>query len=49
MQLLMLGLAGFAVLGAIAWAGMRFTRARQMATQYSFKFDAAGPFGWKRR
>ena len=42
-------LVDLVVLGAIAWAGMRFTRARQMATQYSFAFDASGPFGWKRR
>ena len=37
------------VLLIIAFAGMRITRSKQMATQYGFGFDRAGPFGWKRR
>ena len=38
-----------AVLLVIGFAGMRMTRSKQMATQYGFAFDRAGPFGWKRR
>ncbi|PSM19200.1 MULTISPECIES: DUF6867 family protein [Nitratireductor] len=37
------------VLMAIAFAGMRITRAYQMSTQYSFAFLRSGPFGWKPR
>lgn len=37
------------VILAIAFAGMRITRSGQMATQYRFAYDRAGPFGWKKR
>jgi hypothetical protein len=37
------------VLLAIAFAAKRFTRTRQMASQYSFKFVRSGPFAWKER
>lgn len=37
------------VLLIIAFAGFRMTRARQMATQYGFRFERSGPFGWKAR
>lgn len=37
------------VLLVIGFAGMRMTRSKQMATQYGFAFERAGPFGWKRR
>ncbi|MEQ8295215.1 MAG: hypothetical protein RIB55_01890 [Nitratireductor sp.] len=37
------------VLLAIAFGGMRITRAYQMSTQYSFAFLRSGPFGWKQR
>ncbi len=42
-------LVDLVVLAAIATAGLRYTRAGQMRTQYRFAFDAAGAFGWKRR
>ncbi len=32
--------------GSIGW---RIQRAEQMRTQYSFAFDASGPFSWKRK
>ncbi|GIL02529.1 MAG: hypothetical protein BroJett030_24280 [Alphaproteobacteria bacterium] len=37
------------VLLAFGFAGMRHTRAGQMARQYSFLFARAGPLGWTRR
>jgi hypothetical protein len=37
------------VLLAIAFAGLRITRARQMARQYGFSFERSGLFGWKPR
>lgn len=40
-------LVDLAVLLIIAFAGKRLTRAYQMATQYSFEFRRAGPFGWQ--
>jgi hypothetical protein len=40
-------LVDLAVLLAIAFMGMRITRARQMARQYGFHFERSGPFGWR--
>ena len=37
------------VLLAIAFAAKRITRARQMVTQYGFKFEPAGIAGWTER
>jgi hypothetical protein len=34
---------------AIGFLGNRFTRSSQMATQYSFAFDRASPFSFRRR
>lgn len=42
-------LVDFIVLLAIAFAAKRITRARQMVTQYSFKFEPAGIAGWSER
>ncbi|MCT8988817.1 hypothetical protein NYR54_00700 [Chelativorans sp. SCAU2101] len=39
----------FGVLLVIAFLGNRITRARQMATQYSFLYARAGLLGWKAR
>lgn len=38
-----------AVLLIVGFAGMRYTRAGQMARQYGFAFARSGPFGWSRR
>lgn len=37
------------VLLVIAFLGSRITRARQMATQYSFLYASAGLLGWRAR
>jgi predicted membrane metal-binding protein len=34
---------------AIGSAGFRFTRARQMARQYSWLYERAGPFSWREK
>ncbi len=39
----------FIVLIAFAALGRRRTRAAQMATQYGFLYERAGPFGWRLR
>ncbi|WP_412051203.1 DUF6867 family protein [Hoeflea sp. Naph1] len=39
----------FIIIMIFAFLGMRFTRAGQIAQQYSFAFDRAGPFGWRRK
>ena len=39
----------FIVLIAFAALGRRMTRAAQMATQYGFLYDRAGPLGWRLR
>ncbi len=39
----------FIVLIAFATLGRRMTRAAQMATQYGFLYDRAGPLGWRLR
>ena len=35
------------ILAVAASLGYRRMRAQQMAMQYSFAFDASGPFGWR--
>ena len=37
------------VITAIAFLGMRITRARQMATQYSFEYERSGTLNWARK
>lgn len=37
------------VLMGFGFAGWRYNRARQMATQYSWLFERTGPFSWKPR
>ncbi len=39
----------FIVVFAAAALGWRRRRAEQMASQYSFAFASAGPFGWRRK
>jgi len=39
----------FIVILIFAFLGMRFTRAAQIATQYSFAFTRSGPFGWRQK
>jgi hypothetical protein len=39
----------FLVILIFAFLGMRFTRAGQIATQYSFAFKRSGPFGWRQK
>ncbi|MGL5115483.1 MAG: DUF6867 family protein [Beijerinckiaceae bacterium] len=39
----------FLVVFAFAALGFRIKRAEQMRTQYSFAFQSAGPFGWRRK
>ncbi len=39
----------FIVILIFAFLGMRFTRAGQIATQYSFAFTRSGPFGWRQK
>jgi hypothetical protein len=39
----------FIVILIFAFLGMRFTRAGQIATQYSFAFIRSGPFGWRQK
>lgn len=34
---------------AFAFAGWRYTRAGQMATQYRWLYERTGPFGWRPR
>lgn len=42
-------LVDLAVLLAISHVAFLITRAGQMATQYGFRFERAGPFGWRQR
>lgn len=37
------------VLMALGFAGWRYNRARQMATQYRWLYERTGPFTWKAR
>ena len=37
------------VITAIAFLGMRITRAGQMATQYSFEYQRSGSIGWTKK
>ncbi|GAB5506883.1 MAG: hypothetical protein Rhirs2KO_20460 [Rhizobiaceae bacterium] len=37
------------VITAIAFLGMRVTRAKQMATQYSFEYQRSGSMGWTKK
>lgn len=37
------------VVAAIASAGFRFYRARQMTSQYRWLYERAGPLGWRER
>ncbi len=39
----------YAVLGVIAFAGWRYSRAKQMTTQYVWLYEKSGPFGWRLR
>jgi hypothetical protein len=39
----------YVVVMLAATTGYRRMRAEQMATQYSFAFTRAGPFGWRRK
>lgn len=39
----------FIVILIFAFLGMRFTRAGQIAEQYSFAFTRSGPFGWRQK
>ncbi len=39
----------FIVITAIAFLGMRITRAGQMATQYSFEYARSGTLGWSKK
>lgn len=39
----------FIVIIAIAFLGKRITRARQMATQYSFEYERRGSLGWAKK
>jgi hypothetical protein len=39
----------FVILLIIAFIGQRVTRARQMATQYSFEYGRSGPLSWSRK
>ena len=38
-----------AILMAFAYAGHRVTRAGQMARQYGWLYERAGPFAWRAR
>ena len=42
-------LVDLVVVAAIAAAGHRFYRARQMTRQYHWLYEPAGPFGWRER
>jgi len=42
-------LVDFLVILVFAFLGMRFTRASQIARQYSFAFTRSGPFGWRQK
>lgn len=42
-------LVDFVVLTAIAFAGKRMTRSKQMGGQYSFAYDRKGSFSWARK
>jgi hypothetical protein len=37
------------ILMLIGLFGFRFTRARQMVTQYDWLYERSGPFGWRER
>ena len=39
----------FLVILVFAFLGMRYTRAGQIARQYSFAFTRSGPFGWRQK
>ncbi len=39
----------FLVILVFAFLGMRYTRAGQIARQYSFAFVRSGPFGWRQK
>ena len=39
----------FILLLVFAVLGQRMTRARQMATQYSFQYERSGPLNWSRK
>jgi hypothetical protein len=39
----------FIMITAIAFLGMRITRAAQMATQYSFEYQRSGTLGWAKK
>ena len=39
----------FVVILIFAFLGMRYTRAAQIAQQYSFAFVRSGPFGWRQK
>jgi len=40
-------IVAFVMLMVAAFAAWRFTRAKQMTTQYSWLYERAGPFGWR--
>lgn len=42
-------LIDFVFILVFAFLGMRFTRAEQIARQYSFAFTRSGPFGWRQK
>lgn len=42
-------LVDYVVILVIAITGWRMRRTAQMASQYAFSFEAAGPFGWRRK
>jgi Flp pilus assembly protein protease CpaA len=42
-------LVDYVVIVAFTIAGWRKRRAEQMASQYAFSFEAAGPFAWRRK
>jgi hypothetical protein len=42
-------LVDYAFIAAFTLLGWRKRRAEQMRAQYAFSYDAAGPFGWRRK
>ena len=42
-------LVDLVVLSAIGYLAFVITRAGQMATQYSFRFERSGPLGWRQK
>lgn len=42
-------LVDFVILMACGYLAWKFTRAGQMAGQYSFEFQRSGPLGWSRK